>query len=224
MQESRMYHPRLRQSLRRQGVALFAALALQGAQAGVNEPQFQAAFQQFQQALRGDDAAVDQAADAFGRLLQAEPADPVLLAYAGAATAMKARSALLPWKKMGYAEDGLAQIDKALQLLQPAHDALLHRGTPASLEARFVAATTFLGMPAMFHREQRGAALLEQVLKSPLFAQAPLPFQGAVWLRAGQQAQKEGKTEEARRWFTQVLEHKAPQAEAARAKLQVLKS
>jgi hypothetical protein len=186
-----MYHPRLRQSLRRQGVALFTALALHGAApAAVSEPQFQAAFQQFQQALRGDDSAVDQAADAFGRLAQSEPTDPVLLAYAGAAQAMKARSALLPWKKMGFAEEGLAQIDKALALLQPAHDTLLHRGTPASLEARFVAATTFLGLPSMFHREQRGAALLEQVLASPLFPQSPAPFQAAVRARAEQLRQK----------------------------------
>jgi hypothetical protein len=137
---------------------------------------------------------------------------------------MKARSALMPWKKMGYAEDGLAQIDKALQLLQPAHDSLLHRGTPSSLETRFVAATTFLGMPSMFHREQRGAALLEQVLKSPLFAQAPLPFQGAVWMRAAQQAQKDGKADEARRWYGEVVQRKAPQADAARAKLAEIKA
>lgn len=186
-----MYHPRLRQSLRRQGVALFAVLALHGAaHAAVSEPQFQAAFQQFQQGLRGDDGAVDQAADSFNRLVQSEPADPVLLAYAGAAQAMKARAALLPWKKMGFAEDGLAQIDKALALLQPAHDTLMHRGTPASLETRFVAATTFLGMPPMFHREQRGQALLQQVLASPLFTQAPAPFQTAVRARAEQARQK----------------------------------
>ena len=50
-------------------------------------------------------------------------------------------------------------------LLQPAHDAPLHRDTPASLETRFVAANTFLGMPSMFNRARarpsaarRGAA------------------------------------------------------------------
>jgi tetratricopeptide (TPR) repeat protein len=215
-----MYHPRLRLAARRHGVALFAALALQaGAHAAVSEPQFLSAFQQFQQALQGDDGAAEQAADAFGRLVQADPADPVLLAYAGAAQAMKARAALLPWKKMGLAEDGLAQIDKALALLQPAHDTLTHRGTPASLEARFVAATTFLGLPDMFHRQQRGAALLQQVLGSPLLAQAPLGFQGAVWLRAGLQAQQQGQAADARRWFEQVVQRNAPQAAVARTRL-----
>lgn len=185
-----MYTPQLRQALRRHGVVLFASLALHaGAQAAVADPQFQSAFQQFQQALKGDDAAVDRAAEAFGSLVQAEPSDPVLLAYAGAAQALKARAALLPWKKMGYAEDGLAQIDKALALLQPAHDTLLHRGTPASLEARFVAATTFLGLPEMFHRRARGAELLKQVADSPLLAQAPAGFQASVRQRVQQQQQ-----------------------------------
>ena len=218
-----MYTPRLRQALRRHGVLLFAGLALQGAVAGVTEPQFEAAFRQFQQALQGSDSAADEAADRFAELAQAEPGDPVLLAYAGAATALKARAALLPWKKMGYAEDGLAQVDKALALLQPAHDGSLRHGTPKSLETRFVAATTFLGMPPMFHREARGQALLAEVLASPLLAQAPLAFQGTVWMRAAQQAQKVGQPQEARRWLAQVVQRGAPQADAARAKLQELR-
>ena len=102
-----------------------------------------------------------------------------MLAYSGAATALLARAAMLPWKKMSYADEGLARIDKALALLQPAHDTLLHRGTPASLEARFVAANTFIGMPAMFNRGARGRSLLEQVLQSPLLATSPLPFAAA---------------------------------------------
>src|SRR5438045_1017958 len=85
---------------------------------------------------------------AIGARLKSDPANPVRLAYAGAATSMKARDAMLPWKKMSYAEDGLAQVDKALSLLQPAHDAPLQNHTPGSLETRFVAASTFLSMPA----------------------------------------------------------------------------
>lgn len=219
-----MYHPQLRRALRRHGVALFAALSLQGAFAAVNDAQFQAAFQQLQLGFRGDSGAIDRAADEFGALAQAEPADPVLQAYAGAAVAMKSTATLLPWRKMSYTEDGLAQIDKALALLQPVHDQPLHRGVPASLETRFTAASTFLGLPEMFHRHARGAQLLADVLQSPLFDKAPLPFQGAVWMRAGQQAAKEQHADEARRWFNEVLQRQAPQAEAARAKLKELQS
>ena len=219
-----MYHPTLRTALRRHGIALFAALSLHGAYAAASEPQFQAAFQQMQLALKGDNDAIDRAADQFAALVQAEPADPVLMAYAGASTTLKAKAALLPWRKMGYAEDGLAQIDKALALLQPQHDQPLHHNTPASLETRFTAASTFLGLPDMFHRSARGAQLLNEVLQSPLLGKAPLPFQGSVWMRAGAQAAKEKRIDDAKRWFNEVVQHNAPQAEAARAQLKELQS
>src|SRR5437870_4558223 len=112
--------------------------------AGVPEPAYDAAFQQFQQAAAGSDTkAIEAAAEQFGQLAATDPADPVLLAYSGAATTMRATTTMLPWRKMGYAEDGLAQLDKALALLKPEHDAPLHRNVPATLETRLVAANTF---------------------------------------------------------------------------------
>jgi hypothetical protein len=185
---------------------------------------FEAAFAQFQRAAAGDDAAADTAAKQFATLAAADPTDPVLLAYVGAVTALQARAALLPWKKLSYADDGLARIDKALGLLQPVHDTLLHRGTPASLETRFVAANTFLGMPSMFNRQSRGQRLLDEVLQSPLLAKAPLPFRGTVWLRAGVAAAAGNRPSDARRWFEQVVSSGAPQAPLAQAKLKELAS
>jgi hypothetical protein len=131
---------------------------------------------------------------------------------------------VLPWKKLAYADDGLARLDKALSLLQPAHDAPLHRNTPASLETRFVAANTFLGMPSMFNRQARGRRLLDEVLQSPLLAASPLPFRGTVWLRAGVAAAADNRPADARRWFEQVVSSGAPQADAAQAKLKELAS
>ena len=135
---------------------------------------------------------------------------------------MRARTTLLPWRKMSYAEDGLAQIDKALAMLTPGHDAPLHRGTPASLETRFVAANTFLALPAMFNRHPRGAKLLEDVLESPRFATSPLPFRGEVWLRAGLQAASGKRVDDARRWYGEVIRSGAPQAGVAQARLKEL--
>ena len=185
---------------------------------------FEAAFATFQRAAAGDDAAIETAASQFTGLSDADPADPLLLAYSGAATALQARAALLPWKKLSLADAGLARLDKALALLRPAHDAQLRRGTPASLETRFVAANTFLGMPSMFNRGARGRSLLDQVLGSPLFADAPLPFRGTVWLRAGIAAAADNRSADARRWFEQVVSSGAPQAGAAQARLKELAS
>ena len=185
---------------------------------------FDAAFASFQRGAAGDEDAIDSAVKQFTSLAEADPSDPVLLAYSGAATALQARAAVLPWKKLAYADDGLARLDKALSLLQTAHDAPLHRNTPASLETRFVAANTFLGMPSMFNRQARGRRLLDEVLQSPLLATSPLPFRGTVWLRAGVAAVADNRPADARRWFEQVVGSGAPQAGAAQVKLKELAS
>jgi hypothetical protein len=180
---------------------------------------FQSAFQEFSSASAGEKSAVDKAADAFDALLKAEPANPVLMAYAGATTAMKASTTMLPMKKMAYAEDGMALLDKSLAMLTPASDAPIQRGTPGSLEVRFVAANTFLAVPGFMNRGARGAKLLNDVLDSPLFANSPLPFRGAVWMRAASLAVKEQRTPDARKYLNEVITQNAPQIEAARAKL-----
>lgn len=199
-----------------------AAVGAQPAAATADDGAFAPAFARFQQAAAGDEAAIDDAAAQFAKLSAAQPADPVLRAYAGAAGSMRAKTTLLPWRKLSYAEDGLALIDKALAQLTPAHDAPAHQGVPASLETRFVAAGTFLALPSMFNRGARGAKLLDEVLKSPLLAGAPLGFKGAVWLRAGQQAAADKQPAQARQWLNQVVAAGAPQAAAAQAKLKEL--
>jgi hypothetical protein len=200
-------------------LAALASLVAAGPVCAADNAAFQSAFQSFSQASAGDKSAIDPAADAFETLLKAESTNPVLMAYAGASTALKASNTSMPWKKMSFAEDGLAQLDKALAMLTPAHDAPIQRGTPAVLEVRFVAANTFLAVPPFMNRAERGAKLLGEVLASPLFERAPLPFKGAVWMRAAALAAKDQRKDDARRWFNEVIEHAAPQAEAARAKL-----
>lgn len=167
-------------------LALAAALWMSTTAQAVPEAPFQSAFTHFSQARAGDSAAVDRAVDEFSALLHTEPGNPVLMAYAGAATALRANTTMLPWKKMSYAEDGMAMIDKALTLLTPAHNAVLQNSTPGALEARFVAANTFLAVPGFMNRRARGAKLLGEVLDSPLFEQSPAAFQNAVRQRAAQ--------------------------------------
>ena len=95
------------------GVLLVATPAAQA----ISEAQFDSAFTTFAQARAGDASAIDQSAQAFAALLKAEPINPVLMAYAGATTAMRANTTWLPWRKMGFAEDGMALLDKSLAML-----------------------------------------------------------------------------------------------------------
>ncbi len=194
-------------------------LAFTGAAHAVPDAQFQPAFDHFVAASKGDSGAVDTAADAFADLLKAEPANPVLMAYAGSTTAMRASTVSAPMKKLAFAEDGIALLDKALALLKPAHDAVVQHGTPGSLEVRFTAASTFLAVPAFMNRKARGAKLLEEVVASPLLAQAPLPFQGNVWMRAAKLAAEDKRADDARKYLNLVIERNAPQAPAAKAQL-----
>lgn len=193
--------------------AATAALAQSG-----SEP-LQAAQAQFQRAASGDSAAIDPAALAFARLHEAEPGNAVLLAYAGASTTLRATTTWLPWKKLTFAEDGLAQLDKALAL------AALPGTAPAhALEVKFVAANTFLGVPGFMNRAERGARLLQEIQASPAFAQSPLAFRGAVWLRAAQHANKAGNTQTARSLLEHLIAEQAPQAPQADALLRSLAS
>ena len=198
---------------------VFASCLASGIVIAAPDAAFDNAFRHFIVASGGDKSAVDPAADEFAALLEAEPANPVLMAYAGATGALRAGTTLMPWKKMGYAEDGLALLDKSLAVLNPAHDAPIQHGTPGSLEVRFVAANTFLAVPPFMNRAARGAKLLAEVLASPLFAGAPLPFKGSVWMRAAALATKEQRTADAQRFLNEVISRNAPQADKARAML-----
>ena len=200
-------------------IAVVLASCLASVAIAAPEATFELAFRHFISASNGDQAAVEPAADEFEALARAEPANPVLMAYAGASTAMRARTTVLPWKKMSHAEDGLAMLDKSLAMLTPAHDAPIQRGTPGSLEVRFVAAGTFLAVPGFMNRAARGTRLLHDVLASPLFATAPLPFQGTVWMRAAALATKEQRPADAERYLNEVITRNAPQADKARAML-----
>ena len=170
----------------------------------------------------GEDAAVKAAAERWKALAAAEPTSPLVRAYTGSAISLQATTTLLPWRKLAFAEDGLAMIDKALALMGPEHDTEKVVGTPVAMLTRFAAANTFLALPSMFNRGPRGEQQLQAVLKHPGFAAAPLPFKGAVWLRAGTFAAQEGKKDQARQWFDQVVASNAPQAAAAQNRLKTL--
>lgn len=203
--------------------ALMLALGLvAGAARAAPEAAFEAAMRHFEAAQRGDTVALEQAIGAIDALRVAEPANPLLMAYAGAAEAMKARTTWLPWKKIAHAEDGMAMQDKALALLGPAHDAPMQRGTPVVLETKLTAASTFLAVPSFMNRGARGEKLLKEVLDSPLLAGSPLPFRGAVWMRAARLAKEERRSDEARHWYGLVISQGAPQAAAAQAALKDL--
>ena len=183
---------------------------------------WQRAAASFAAATGGKADAVQTAAAQWRALSDADPGDAVARAYAGAATTMLATTTMLPWRKLEHVDDGLALLDKALAQAAAAPDAIATSGVACSVEVRFVAANTFLALPAMFNRGPRGAKLLDEVAHSPRLGATPPRFQAAVWLRAGEQALAEQRRDDARRWFERAAATDAPQAAAAAARLKAL--
>lgn len=192
------------------------------AQAQTAAPTYESATARMQQASAGDAGAAEDAAEQFEKLLALQPADPVIRSYLGAATAMRARTTLLPWKKIRYAEDGLAHIDKALAMQSASPEATGARATPAHLEIRLVAATTFLQLPGFFNRADRGRRLLNEILAHPALDAAPAHFRAAVWLHAGALAEEDRQPDKARQFYERVAATDTAHAPTARARLKEL--
>ena len=136
----------------------------------------------FLKAAAGDSDATAGALKSFEALAALDVAEaPLYLAYLGALQTMQGRDAWMPWTKMKASEHGLDTLDKALRRLTPAHDQVAVRGVPVTLEAKFVAATSFVQVPDMiFHRADRGRALLKEITASPLYAATPENFRRQV--------------------------------------------
>ncbi len=180
-----------------------------------SEPEFQAALQQ----LISPTGSKELAAESFSALLKKEPGNPLLMAYAGAAASSLATTTYFPWKKMSYAEDGMAMLDKALQLVAASDGSAMHGTTAVLLEVKFTASNTFLAVPGFMNRGPRGEQLLAEVLAHKQFEQAALGFRGAVWMRAARLALEQKRSDDAKRFLNAVIQNAAPQAEAAKVLL-----
>ena len=142
------------------------------------------AAEAFQRALAGDADAVGRAETLYRGLAAEDPADPVALAYAGAAATMAGRDDRSPLERLKRTEDGLAEIDLALRMLGPAHDVPQPGRLSARLETLLVAASTFLQVPdSVFHRLGDGKAALSAALSHPASRQAPAVVRARLeWL------------------------------------------
>jgi hypothetical protein len=181
----------------------------------------------FQRALAGDTSSTDAAVERLAKLDLSDPAfGPLYQAYLGAAQALQGRDAWMPWNKLTAADKGLAALDKALRRLAPRHDTDMLRGAPVAVEARLVAATTFLRLPEMFHRFDDAKDMLRAAFASPAFAGSPALLRAHLHLQAAIAAGRDKKPAEERQQLQQALTAQAdgPVAASARKRLQEIGS
>lgn len=161
-----------------------------------------------------------QAASTFNNLLKQEPGNPLLMSYAGAATAKSSLDKFAKGEKNTALEDGTAMVEQALRLAS--NSEAMHGSIPVALEVRFVAASTYLAVPKFMNRHEKGGQLLKDVIDAQQFAQTDVGFRGAVWLRAATLAAEKNRADEAKKYLNEILKNNAPQAQKAAQLLQTL--
>lgn len=180
----------------------------------------------FAKAVAGDGSAVKTASEQFKQLHESEPDHVLLRAFWGTCLTLQGREALMPWNKLRYVEDGLAQIDKALGQLSPEKDRELLGGISVGMETRLVAASTFLKLPDMFHRFDAGKRVVEESLRNPAFATLPPALQGRFHYQAAVVAKQEKRRADEIASLQRALEMdpQGPDVAEARARLKALKA
>lgn len=204
--------------------AAFASTLATAAPKEVAPQGFVEARQQFLAGVAGDGKARDAAMATFAQLAAANPGHPLLAAYAGSATSLAGRDAMMPWNKMKYSEDGADTIEKALAQLTPAHDEALFQGSPESVETRMVAATTLLALPDFMNRRAAGKRALDAALKSPVFEQAPLPVRARLYALAAKAAAADKRAPDEAAYLKQLVQlaPQAPEGQRAATRLKEL--
>lgn len=147
--------------------------------------------------LQGDSAAGRQATKDFQSLLAAHPHNPVLMAYSGSLTLLKAAHTWAFWNKQSLAQQGLAEMDKAVA------------ADPGNLEARFIRGASCWHLPFFFHRKQQAerdltfvAVRAKQAVQHgqlpPQLGAAALDYYGKILTRLNQPAKAQQAFREAR--------------------------
>lgn len=161
-------------------------------------PAYEAAYQLYLQGAEGDKKATRQALEDWQRLQRANPEDPLALALLGASRTLLARDAWMPWNKMNHAEQGLAELDKARQLLRPEHDMQGFGSLPVSIHVNSLAGITFTQVPDFFGYFEPGYQLLLETSQSPLLNDIPAEHHSYIHHFAAKAAARAEETDRQR--------------------------
>jgi len=142
----------------------------------------------FLRGVDGDKRAVRDATQRFRVLSQSYPGEPVFAAYIGACETLQGRDAPNYIDKRRLTEEGLSDIDRALNWLSANPD----RSSPRYLDALLVAANTFIHIPSFFNRYDEGRRLLQEIQGNPGFDAMAPGYKAATYLAAALVAHGDG--------------------------------
>jgi len=153
----------------------------------------------YQQGVRGDATANEQAIEQLTSASAAAPDDLQLQAMLGAVETAAAKHAMLPWNKMKAAEQGLSKLDKTLRQLDPQD----RTQAAVTMQVHTIAGCTFINLPDLFNRFNEGYALLKNQIEGPAFAYAPAGAKQALYSCGAKAASKAGDEALAKTWQQQ---------------------
>ena len=151
----------------------------------------------FLQGVDGDKSAVRNAVNRFRSLSQRHPETPIYIAYLGASITLQGRDAPNGIDKQRLTEEGLDEIDRALELFSHDND------EPSSrrLDTLLVAANSFIYIPSFFNRYERGKRLLREILEHNDFKEMAAGFKAAAYFTAALIARGDGDENEYHRYL-----------------------
>ncbi|WP_444957197.1 hypothetical protein [Microbulbifer sp. ZKSA002] len=163
----------------------------------------------YQKAAAQGGAAIEESYEAFKTLLKDNPSDPIVLFYLGASETLMAKESWLPWRKVSYAENGIARMDKALTIIEDMDNpGRSSQGMPQDLLLKGIAATTFTKVPKFFNSFDRGFELYHELMGDPRMGYMPPGATRWIYCGALQAAELEGNKELVNLWGAKAESHR----------------
>lgn len=175
----------------------------------------------YNQAAAGDEAKVDTVYQQLEKLIEKEGPKPLTLAYLGSAETLKGRDAWMPWNAMKYVEQGLAKIDKGLNLQAanpvPLEEQRVLLGLHEAYLTQAISASTFTHLPDMFNSFERGYDIYLSLLAQPEFAKEPFAATAWVYTYAIKAAIRAEDLAQARTWLAVMEQNDANHPQTLKA-------
>ncbi|WP_445362098.1 hypothetical protein ACJJIQ_12915 [Microbulbifer sp. ANSA003] len=162
----------------------------------------------YQKAAAQGGTAIEESYEAFKTLQKDNPSDPIVLFYLGASETLMAKESWLPWRKVSYAENGIARMDKALTIIEEMENpGRSSQGMPQDLLLKGIAATTFTKVPKFFNSFDRGFELYHELMGDPRMGYMPPDATHWIYCGALQAAELEGDKELVNLWGAKAESH-----------------
>ncbi|MCG7585933.1 hypothetical protein [Photobacterium sp. OFAV2-7] len=187
----------------------------------VQASEIEAIINLYNQAAEGDEAKVEMVYQQLESLIEAEGPKPLTMVYLGGTETLKGRDAWMPWNKMKYVEQGLAKIDKGLDILDAYPLSLAEQRVISGIHeyylAQAISASTFTLLPDMFNYFERGYDIYLSLLEQPEFAKEPFAATAWIYGFAVQAAIRAEDMPQARNWLAQMQQQDANHPQTLKA-------